>query len=1197
MAEYNINNNENPLGIENNLTTVSSKTITKTFGRPEDYIELHIYNTSNQRIFSEISFKDYILPSSLSSTISFDPEQILLDRGYTSGQYTIKLNILRNKLFNTDQLPFTIKEISSDKREIKSIATSITNETLDPTVSSLISEIESSAYFKELSINLDNDIIIPIINVLLNKDPLKHELLLKTLNPLPSSIRINLPFKLVEEIVNPISVDVDLGDPQLVDDSTELMGPNFTIDIRQNNSVPSGFKNYDELLTYSFTSSYQHLLSKLEDGGADLNIQYDYIRPISESTDETTYHFENFTHFSSATERLKNFNYKIKLIELYDSQISNIDSIEGSTSASIFTIDNKNNINKKKENLIKGFDGYEQFLYFESGAFSWPKSNTENPFNLYSVTSSQVTTWLGNENSAFSNYGGQLLSASLYDKQNEYNLNKLIPTHIVDNDDNSLYINFVNMMGQHFDQTWTYIKHLTEVNNSNNNTGISKDLVYFQLKSLGIDTFDQFENSNLTEYILGEGQPRNTVGLIEIGDYIIGGNNQNFYNTNGHETLVTASNEGSIPKQDITKEIWKRLYHNAPYLLKTKGTERGIKALMNCYGIPSTVLNIKEYGGSTPVSGPLKDLDTADTYKTFTYEKSGLALKGDSGTSTGYFIKTNFSSSLTDALSASTKTIEFRIKPKRSTTDYHLFSLSGSRDDLDPHLILTPYTGSSDISSSGDSNQYGKIDLFIGGDISGSTINFPVFNGEFWNIFIGLSGTSGSASNIEFGAYQANFNKNILFYTASVPQLEAERQLTFGDPYYGGNNIGGALEVYFGGVPSNTSANYNPIDGLRYSGSLQEIKYHFGELLNHSTLKKHALEPFMYAGNALTSSFNNVVLRLPLGSNDKQDSSSFHPNIDVAYLDSSIASNLSTPEWEEVVENHYLPTPDTVGASMTSEKVRIDEGTIDDNSLVVDRKLETSTLDRQPQDFEDLGIFFSPTNELNEDIIYTLGSFRLDDYIGSPLPSAQTASKYEDLKEIKDFYFKKVKGNRYRYGDYIKQIQYFDHTLFKIIEQFVPFKANLKTGLLIEPHFLERNKFQRELPSRNDGQTMVTGSHQTLEVEFKKDYNSGSLYSLSDSSFISANTISTTTSSRGDRKETGTNGTIEIYDDHLNPFNKDPNAENNQSHQGPLIPNSTGSGVVRRKRSNNFLGTALKGKTSNRYYKYAEYPIVSSSLY
>ena len=28
-------------------------------------------------------------------------------------------------------------------------------------------------------------------------------------------------------------------------------------------------------------------------------------------------------------------------------------------------------------------------------------------------------------------------------------------------------------------------------------------------------------------------------------------------------------------------------------------------------------------------------------------------------------------------------------------------------------------------------------------------------------------------------------------------------------------------------------------------------------------------------------------------------------------------------------------------------------------------------------------------------------------------------------------------------------VQYIDHTLFKVIEQFVPAKANLKTGLLI----------------------------------------------------------------------------------------------------------------------------------------------------
>ena len=52
-----------------------------------------------------------------------------------------------------------------------------------------------------------------------------------------------------------------------------------------------------------------------------------------------------------------------------------------------------------------------------------------------------------------------------------------------------------------------------------------------------------------------------------------------------------------------------------------------------------------------------------------------------------------------------------------------------------------------------------------------------------------------------------------------------------------------------------------------------------------------------------------------------------------------------------------------------------------------------------------------------------------------------------------------------------------------MIEQFVPAKANLKTGLLIEPHYLERNKFERELPVVDYGITMTEGSYQTLDFQ------------------------------------------------------------------------------------------------------------------
>ena len=84
------------------------------------------------------------------------------------------------------------------------------------------------------------------------------------------------------------------------------------------------------------------------------------------------------------------------------------------------------------------------------------------------------------------------------------------------------------MIGQHFDNVWTHIRHITEINDTHHTKGISRDLVYFTLKSLGVEAFDQFENSNLIEYILGQG----TSGSA-------------FYDTPGQQTLVTASNAGS----------------------------------------------------------------------------------------------------------------------------------------------------------------------------------------------------------------------------------------------------------------------------------------------------------------------------------------------------------------------------------------------------------------------------------------------------------------------------------------------------------------------------------------------------------------------------------------------------------------------------------------------------------------------------
>ena len=83
------------------------------------------------------------------------------------------------------------------------------------------------------------------------------------------------------------------------------------------------------------------------------------------------------------------------------------------------------------------------------------------------------------------------------------------------------------------------------------------------------------------------------------------------------------------------------------------------------------------------------------------------------------------------------KTVTFRIKPSRypkptDTPNYHLFTLSGSNDGstedltLDNHLILEPYTTpNTDISSSGDWDQYGKLSYYQGNTLKKSTTYFP----------------------------------------------------------------------------------------------------------------------------------------------------------------------------------------------------------------------------------------------------------------------------------------------------------------------------------------------------------------------------------------------------------------------------------------------------------------------------------------
>ena len=80
------------------------------------------------------------------------------------------------------------------------------------------------------------------------------------------------------------------------------------------------------------------------------------------------------------------------------------------------------------------------------------------------------------------------------------------------------------------------------------------------------------------------------------------------------EFYLTASQASYYtPLDDVNKEMYKRIYHNLPYLLKSKGTVAGLQNIISMFGITSSILSVKEFGGvwtsGVPVTG-IQDIVT-----------------------------------------------------------------------------------------------------------------------------------------------------------------------------------------------------------------------------------------------------------------------------------------------------------------------------------------------------------------------------------------------------------------------------------------------------------------------------------------------------------------------------------------------------------------------------------------------------------
>jgi len=669
------------------------------------------------------------------------------------------------------------------------------------------------------------------------------------------------------------------------------------------------------------------------------------------------------------------------MLEILEGQIGVVNAaLAGPAPSAIYT-NNLTLLREQKTNLIGSFDSYEKYLYFESSSYetssygeffpsTWPKQNNTKPYINYSTTSSEGSAW----------FQSMIATASQYDIDNSNALRKFIPFHIYENPANDQYILFVDMMGHYYDLIFTYIHQMTHINKRYESLmeGYAKDLVYTIAQSFGLNAENGFAIQDLWEYLLGT-------------------------NTSGGFAFQSS---GSL--ESTSKEVWKRIVTNLPYLLKTKGTARGIRALINCYGIPSSILRVREFGGPEPGW----NTTSQDVYDQFFY-----GLRVHPGLIVGL-----------SGVGGQATEIRFRISESILNTN-SAYSIGG---------LITINPGANTAT------------------VNGQTKTVPLSSGQidWWSLCLNSAGNSYLGAN------------------------------TFSEPLIFTFPAGGA-------VGSATIA--GPFEGF-----ISEFRT-YSKPLERVIFQQHLMAPTSYVGPlsagqqvGALDTYDTLKTRFPLGGDSKKvlNTTSVHPNQSVGGGSVTYGGyNAATLDlyFEPQVETHYLTVVDGGPSRQIGSKIRIDDNILQySNQLLEDSTIQWSVQDLQPVESPRVGVYFSPNDEVNEDISEHFGGINLDSYIGAPWD--YNVANYPELEVLRREYLKKY-TRRNNVQGFVRLTQNYDASLFQLVKQFVAERALLHTGLVYESDVLHRVRIPTEQPSYED-----LYSEGAIDLPDPEPYSENALY-------------------------------------------------------------------------------------------------------
>lgn len=984
--------------------------------------EIHIHSFYGDYILGNHD-AGYAFHDFSSNSLLIDIGKVFKEANIQKGSYIIALNLFKQLWGKFGNEPFFVKEISPNRDEVHF---QIDKKFIDeyPNIKEVIQSYINDGILNNLVINFGYNRIQKIINIRFDETGFFVKFYLPIDDEIVDKNRAWIQF----EVVDPYIDTVVLAPPLIKGETQTIKGPNFNLDTGLYSSIGTDFQNWNQLLDANLTTQQRIIENSLSGSGmVQLNIDF---------TD-----FNNFVFYSSAEERVRNFHYKVSKIEEYS---SSIEILNNSTASNTVFISSSVDINRKRINEItSNFDPWEKWLYFESTASifthditgsiaPYPKRLVSGNWKNYTISSSIAQTW----------YNTLLVSSSQYDQQNMNRLWWAIPEHIIMEPGNSDFVLFVDLIGHHFDILYGYVNALTQIHERDEHPkrGTPNELLFSIAKSFGWEL-------------------QNSRSIEALWKYKLGQNQEGIFENSGSMFSLAAENQ--------THQIWRRIVNNLPYLYKTKGTLRSIKALMSIYGIPQTLISVKEFGGpSTKEISPVWIQDRFHYALNFTGSQYITMDRWPIPTSSGSW----------DGLDRPTDTIEFRFRTNYSSSvSMSLMSIADgnylSFNQYYPKFEIGIIHPQQRISGS---YTYGKVQIsIIDYNVDSSFgINrvitssyLPIYDNDFWTIRAWPDAPMADDNPlVDFNVQIARASDSLFGRIAHSQSLDITPD--FGFDYMWSQRISTHTDkIFLGGGTQSLDVDGNYYDQNRFVGQIQGYKEYF-TTYSDEVFNSHVLNPAAYHTNDISGSYNYLHRYYPLGLDNQRfdhsvytQVSSSHPNQRSSTYTTASFFNFTgsqVQQYKSSVETYYIDTPTIGGNLIRSEKIRFEDN-IQLKDLNSFSKSTKGSFDNSTFDTNRLAVVFSPTDQVDFDIFNHMGKVEIDDYIGSP--QNQFKDEYNELRQLRDSYFKKYQ-QRYDANALIRLLALYDYTFFEQIKQLIPARADLIAGVLLEGDFLSTPKVQ-----------------------------------------------------------------------------------------------------------------------------------------